>query len=125
MPIDGEDDVEARQLDGRWRAVELTVSGTDLELYVRETNGNYWQLDERSDGLRWFVALVAYLHSESVEAPPILLVDEAEQHLHYDVQADLVRAFERQEAVADVIYTTHSPFPLAAPPARRAHRRMA
>lgn len=89
-------------------AVELMVSGTDLELYVRETNGNYWQLDERSDGLRWFVALVAYLHSQSVEAPPILLVDEAEQHLHYDGQADLVRAFERQEAVADVIYTTHS-----------------
>jgi predicted ATP-dependent endonuclease of OLD family len=95
-----------------WRqtglAVELSVSGTDLELYVREESGEYWQLAERSDGLRWFVALVAYLHSEGLDIAPILLVDEAEQHLHYDGQADLVRAFERQEAVADVIYTTHS-----------------
>ncbi len=88
--------------------VELNLSGTDLELYVREDSGEYWQLAERSDGLRWFVALVAYLHSEGLDTAPILLVDEAEQHLHYDGQADLVRAFERQEAVADVIYTTHS-----------------
>ena len=98
--------------EAHWRqaglAVELSVSGTELELYVREKNGVYWQLGERSEGLRWFVALVAYLHSESVDIPPILLIDEAEQHLHYDGQADLVRAFERQEAVADVVYTTHS-----------------
>jgi predicted ATP-dependent endonuclease of OLD family len=89
-------------------AVALTISGTELRLFVREQTGTYWQLAERSDGLRWFVALVAYLHTRSEEATPILLIDEAEQHLHYDGQADLVRAFERQEAVADVIYTTHS-----------------
>jgi hypothetical protein len=89
-------------------AVAFKVSGTELLLFVREESGSYWQLAERSDGLRWFVALVAYLHTRSVEVPPVLLIDEAEQHLHYDGQADLVRAFERQEAVANVIYTTHS-----------------
>jgi hypothetical protein len=89
-------------------AVAFRVSATELLLFVREKTGTYWQLAERSDGLRWFVALVAYLHTRSVETTPVLLIDEAEQHLHYDGQADLVRAFERQEAVADVIYTTHS-----------------
>jgi predicted ATP-dependent endonuclease of OLD family len=39
---------------------------------------------------------------------PILLVDEAETHLHYDAQADLVTVFTRQDAAAQVIYTTHS-----------------
>jgi energy-coupling factor transporter ATP-binding protein EcfA2 len=89
-------------------AVAFSTSGTELRLFVRERTGSFWQLAERSDGLRWFVALVAYLHTRRVETTPILLIDEAEQHLHYDGQADLVRAFERQEAVADVIYTTHS-----------------
>jgi predicted ATP-dependent endonuclease of OLD family len=38
----------------------------------------------------------------------VLLVDEAESHLHYDAQADLVRVFSRQQTVAKIIYTTHS-----------------
>jgi predicted ATP-dependent endonuclease of OLD family len=98
--------------DRHWKqsqlTVELVMSGADLELYIRELTGSYWRLEERSEGLRWFVALVSYLHAEAPESPPILLIDEAEQHLHYDGQADVVRAFERQDAVADVIYTTHS-----------------
>jgi predicted ATP-dependent endonuclease of OLD family len=89
-------------------SVAFDISASELQLFVREDSGSYWQLSERSDGLRWFVALVAYLHTHAVDAAPILLIDEAEQHLHYDGQADLVRAFERQEVVADVIYTTHS-----------------
>jgi predicted ATP-dependent endonuclease of OLD family len=41
--------------------------------------------------------------------PPILLIDEAENHLHFDAQADLVNTFMIQEQAAKVIYTTHSP----------------
>jgi predicted ATP-dependent endonuclease of OLD family len=64
-------------------------------------------MDERSDGLRWFIALRAFLsRPESVK--PILLVDEAESHLHYDAQADLVAVLEAQDLAASVIYTTHS-----------------
>jgi predicted ATP-dependent endonuclease of OLD family len=37
-----------------------------------------------------------------------LLVDEAESHLHYDAQADLIRVFSQQRSAAKVIYTTHS-----------------
>ena len=110
--IDGANRLLREYFETKWEqthlAVAFRVSGTELLLFVREETGTYWQLAERSDGLRWFVALVAYLHTRSVETTPVLLIDEAEQHLHYDGQADLVRAFERQEAVADVIYTTHS-----------------
>jgi hypothetical protein len=39
---------------------------------------------------------------------PVLMVDEAEMHLHYGGQADLVRVFERQQVAETIIYTTHS-----------------
>jgi predicted ATP-dependent endonuclease of OLD family len=35
-------------------------------------------------------------------------VDEAEMHLHYDAQSDLIRVFEEQDETAQVVYTTHS-----------------
>lgn len=62
----------------------------------------------RSDGLRQFVALVAFVERYAKESPPVLLIDEAERHLHYDAQADLVRVFTEQQAAAKIIYTTHS-----------------
>ncbi|MFC9703347.1 AAA family ATPase [Streptomyces sp. NPDC056943] len=42
------------------------------------------------------------------ERPVILLVDEAENHLHYDAQADLVNVFTSQKLAQQVIYSTHS-----------------
>lgn len=42
------------------------------------------------------------------ERPVILLVDEAENHLHYDAQADLVNVFTSQNLAQQVIYSTHS-----------------
>ncbi|MFC8227652.1 AAA family ATPase [Streptomyces sp. NPDC057287] len=42
------------------------------------------------------------------ERPVILLVDEAENHLHYDAQADLVNVFTSQRLAQQVIYSTHS-----------------
>jgi predicted ATP-dependent endonuclease of OLD family len=39
---------------------------------------------------------------------PILLIDEADIHLHYDAQADLIQMLSRQQQAAQVIYTTHS-----------------
>jgi hypothetical protein len=67
-------------------------------------------LSQRSEGMRTFAALLAFLHAQRAEwsNPPVLLVDEAELHLHYDAQADLVEVFERQELAQCVIYTTHS-----------------
>jgi len=63
-------------------------------------------LSERSDGMRWFASLLAFVHGWG--GKPILLVDEIETHLHYDAQADLINLLGRQEFTAKVIYTTHS-----------------
>jgi hypothetical protein len=72
-----------------------------------EGNADYSKPAERSDGLRSFIALHAFLMGlEGVL--PILVVDEAENHLHYDAQADLVEALMRQSRTAKVIYSTHS-----------------
>lgn len=72
-----------------------------------EGGGNYSIPEERSDGLRWFMALHAFLAARG-KSEPILLVDEAETHLHYDAQADLVDALMSQKIARQVIYTTHS-----------------
>jgi predicted ATP-dependent endonuclease of OLD family len=89
--------------------VRLRVDGDQLHVFASNKPGDYIAISERSDGLRQFVALFAYVERYNDRpAEPILLVDEAERHLHYDAQADLVRAFTRQTSAAKVIYTTHS-----------------
>ena len=62
---------------------------------------------ERSDGFRQYAALLAFIIRENVHSP-ILLIDEAEQHLHYDAQADLIQTFTERKLASQVIYTTHS-----------------
>lgn len=89
----------------------LQCDGTIVHLMVRspDRGGLSW-IDERSDGLRWFVALLAFLNAETEPgaAPPVLLVDEAESHLSYDAQASLIDVLEAQDLASRVIYTTHS-----------------
>jgi predicted ATP-dependent endonuclease of OLD family len=82
--------------------LEIHIKDLQTEVFVR--------LDERSDGLRIFVALIAFTarYATQEQSRPILLIDEAEAHLHYGAQADLVKVFERQQAAQLIIYTTHS-----------------
>jgi predicted ATP-dependent endonuclease of OLD family len=99
-------------LHDSWKQSSLEVSfdreGTTLRISISSHAAQFFALENRSDGLRIFIALRAFLGDRSFAVPPILLVDEAEQHLHYDAQADLVRMFEAQDVAAAVIYTTHS-----------------
>lgn len=91
--------------------VRFRVNNTRLEIFLKELAGDgaVTNISERSDGLRTFVALVAFLESESHSVPPVLLIDEAETHLHYDAQADLVSVLLRSIRATQVFYTTHSP----------------
>jgi hypothetical protein len=88
--------------------VRFDNDGPVLRIHVSTLGGGYSKLDERSDGLKQFVALIALTAAESRNVPPILLIDEAEAHLHYDAQADLMQVFARQDTVAQIVYTTHS-----------------
>lgn len=94
--------------------VELKVEGTVLKVRVTVTDVKTGKeyvstFGERSDGLRQFVAMVAFIHSTGDTIPPILLVDEAELHLHINAQADLIAVLQDEIPVTQVLYTTHSP----------------
>ena len=89
--------------------VRLSANESKLNVLVKEEGAfSYVNIAERSDGLRQFVALLTFLNLENYEEPPILLIDEAETHLHYDAQADLIQMLARQNITSQVIYTTHS-----------------
>ena len=62
-----------------------------LRLYIStEGEASYSEVQERSEGLRWFLALDAFLAARGRELP-VLLVDEAETHLHYDAASGFDR----------------------------------
>lgn len=90
-------------------SVQFKAEGVLLRVNILENDLDVTPFDERSAGLKMFVALVAFLAVVETSNPPILLIDEAENHLHIDAQADLVGMFMTQEKAAKVIYTTHSP----------------
>lgn len=90
-------------------SVRFSMDGPLLRIVLWEDGDNITVFDERSAGLRMFVALIAFLKVHGSKRSPVLLIDEAENHLHIDAQADLVSMFVTQEQAIKVIYTTHSP----------------
>lgn len=89
--------------------VDLKIESTVLAVRIVQNGTRITPFSERSAGLRMFVALVAFLAAKGSTVPPVLLIDEAETHLHVDAQADLVTTFMTQKQAAKIIYTTHSP----------------
>ncbi|MGP4033629.1 AAA family ATPase [Pseudarthrobacter sp. 1C304] len=102
-----------RKFNESWRQANLSVAFNleDSTIYIEilQDEDIVTPINERSAGLRMYVALVAFLERRTHEVKPVLLIDEAETHLHLDAQADLVASFSRQQEVAKIIYTTHSP----------------
>lgn len=87
---------------------DLDQNGLSTHIYEKD-HKRYTRIEERSDGLRAFVALAAFVEAQDLDVPPILLIDEAESHLHFDAQADLVGVLLKQVKATQVFYTTHSP----------------
>ena len=111
--IDAANEKLKQKFRGSWRQSDLTVrlrvDGEVLYILVSLPSGpGYSSLEERSDGLRWFVALSAFLAVAESPTTPTLLIDEAESHLHYDAQADLMQLMSTQRLAGCIIYTTHS-----------------
>ncbi|MFZ1691743.1 MAG: AAA family ATPase [Flavobacteriales bacterium] len=78
-----------------------------LRLHIGK-GSSFTSILERSEGLRTFVALWTFIAVKSTGEKPILLIDEAESHLHYDAQADLVRVLYEQDDAEQLFYSTHS-----------------
>jgi predicted ATP-dependent endonuclease of OLD family len=85
----------------------ISIKGQSLSILIENDRDEFTALAERSDGFRQFVALQTFTMKERSHKP-ILLIDEAELHLHYDAQADLVQMLSRQQVSNKIIYTTHS-----------------
>lgn len=91
-------------------AIYLEWQTPNLHIMVRirgDETEEFNLIEERSDGFRQYVALLAFIIKEDAQTP-ILLIDEAELHLHYDAQADLIQTFTERKLASQVIYTTHS-----------------
>ncbi len=101
------------RFDEAWKqsdvVVRMLLDGGTLHLLVKTDAPRYSRVAEHSDGLKTFVALTAFAYGlQRAGVPLVLLIDEAEQHLHYDAQADLVRMLERQRVADQVVFSTHS-----------------
>lgn len=102
-----------REKFAAWTQDELSLQfrgdheGMQIQIHDHKTLKDV-PFDERSAGLRSFVALIAFASRYGGDRKPVLLVDEAETHLHYGGQADLIKVFERQQIAQAIIYTTHS-----------------
>jgi predicted ATPase len=111
--IHGGNQVLAAKFKETWKqsdiAVHLKIEGEVLAIRIMQNSRRITKFDERSAGLRMFVALVAFLATRDTHNPPVLLIDEAETHLHIDAQQDLVNTFMTQTQASKIIYTTHSP----------------
>jgi predicted ATP-dependent endonuclease of OLD family len=101
------------RIAARWKQapldVHVRIEDLSFSILVASKGGKFEDLSERSEGLRQFVALAAFLLRKAESSKNfVLLIDEAETHLHYNAQADLVEMLTKQELAQQVIYTTHS-----------------
>jgi energy-coupling factor transporter ATP-binding protein EcfA2 len=87
--------------------VRLRIDNGLLHILIPRGATDYISITERSEGLRQFIALRAFVAAKDA-LEPVLLIDEAERHLHYDAQADLVEVLTEQTDAPKVIYSTHS-----------------
>jgi predicted ATP-dependent endonuclease of OLD family len=87
--------------------VRLRIDAGVLQILIPLHATDYVPISQRSDGLRQFIALRAFVAAQDA-LDPVLLIDEAERHLHYDAQADLVEVLTEQIDAPKVIYSTHS-----------------
>ncbi|QEM43583.1 AAA family ATPase [Mycolicibacterium grossiae] len=88
-----------------------------LDVRVKDRRHNYSSnFSQRSAGFQWFFSfLAAFSEFEDKDEDIVVLLDEPGLALHAKAQADFLRFIdERLAPKVQVIYTTHSPFMVAA-----------
>ena len=70
------------------------------------------ELDQRSDGLRYFFSffLIFTVESKKSHTNSILLLDEPGLHYHATFQLELIKFFKEMSKTNQLLYSTHSPF---------------
>lgn len=103
-----------QRLHGSWKqatvSVELREQAGALNIFPYDADSDtHSRIEDRSDGFRSFLAMLAFTTRHSAGTRKLILaIDEAERHLHYNAQADLVNVLTRQTFATQIIYTTHS-----------------
>lgn len=106
----------AEQSAGLWTQSDaklyLELDGYSIDVLVRNTENfditdQFSNFSQRSDGYKQFIALQIFTFLKKVDGA-ILLIDEIEQHLHYDAQATLIQILQNEPSIGSVVYTTHS-----------------
>ncbi|HEY2335480.1 MAG TPA: AAA family ATPase [Solirubrobacterales bacterium] len=104
-----------QRLHGSWKqatvSVELREQAGALNIFPYDAESDtHSEIEDRSDGFRSFLAMLAFTTRHSAgDRKLILAIDEAERHLHYNAQADLVNVLTRRQKFAtQIVYTTHS-----------------
>jgi len=79
-----------------------------------KTNGKIIGIEERSNGLRWYLSTYIQIKSKIKDAALkncVIVIDEPGVYLHVDAQKKLKELFENLiDDDNQIIYTTHSPF---------------
>lgn len=90
-----------------------TFENDSLNFIVKTTN-KYLNLDERSNGLKWYLNMYIQIVSKTACSDIrnyIILMDEPGVYLHVNAQKELLNLFEDFTSKNNqIIYTTHSPF---------------
>jgi len=90
------------------------ATGINLHVRSKGRRGVSVPIDEGSHGFRWFFSFLVYftrIQDIHEDDDLVLLLDEPGSALHALAQADFLRVVEERLApVAQVLYTTHSPF---------------
>lgn len=102
------------RLRGSWKQASVSIvleeQNGALNVYPYDADSDtHSRIEDRSDGFRAFLALLTFTARHSNDDRRLILaIDEAELHLHYNAQADLVSVLTQQTLATQIIYTTHS-----------------
>lgn len=90
------------------------AQGINLHVRTKGRRGVTVPIDEGSHGFRWFFSFLVYftrIQDMTGDKSLVLLLDEPGSALHALAQADFLRVVEERLApIAQVLYSTHSPF---------------
>lgn len=96
--------------------LRIKADGQYLKVVVEDDLGVEVELDQRSEGFQWMVSFYVVFFAEASDKHKnaILLLDEPGQSLHALKQAEFRETLSKLSEKNQTIYTTHSPFLVAA-----------
>jgi predicted ATP-dependent endonuclease of OLD family len=94
--------------------LKINCSSSFLSFSVKSDDGSLLGLDERSDGLRWYLFFYIDLICNDIPNTNVVyLFDEPASLLHVDAKKDILDLFDIIAKNNQIVYTTHSPFMIA------------